>query len=85
MLKTVIPLVMVLGCWALGASESFSVCQAVRMGEELDGKVRIQGVLRKAFPKAEIFDEFIDEKCPGVEIHVVFTGRIPPARPSAHL
>ena len=57
---------------APAASPDLSVCDAVRRGDELDGKtVRIKGVWREASSGAGLFDELVDESCPGIEIHVV--------------
>lgn len=52
----------------------FSVCEAARAEDRLDGKtVRISGVWRQSNPALEIFDELVDTTCPEVGIHVVAT------------
>lgn len=58
---------------APAASPDLSVCDAVRLGDKLEGKtVRIKGVWR-SLTGTGLFDELIDNSCPGIEIHVVFT------------
>ena len=60
-----------------------SVCEAARVGEGLDGKtVRIMGDWR-SHSGSGLFDELLDNSCPGVEIHVVFTPSSLPHPPPA--
>ncbi len=52
---------------------TLSVCEAARVGEKLDGKtVQIVGVWRSR-SGVGLFDELVDDTCPGIEIHTVFT------------
>lgn len=55
------------------APRAMSVCEVARIGGKLDGKaVRIMGVWRSR-SGVGLFDELVDNTCPGIEIHVVFT------------
>jgi hypothetical protein len=78
--------VVVIASLAAAPERALSVCEAARVSDQLDGKmVRISGVLRKAHPALDLFDELVGTKCPGVEIHVVATvGSLPVPPPAGY-
>ena len=70
--KVAVLLTTLLASIACASTRTITVCEADRISQKLDGRTaRIRGVWRRSFPKAEILDELVDERCPTVEIHVV--------------
>lgn len=70
---------------APGVPATISVCQVGSAGEKLNGTtVQVTGIWR-SLSGSGLFDELVDDSCPGSEIHVVFSvGSLPSPPPPTY-